>query len=285
MAAYLTLPNVFTEEIGLHKPLPGTKKGGSGSSNSSSGGDAGDDADGGGSCIEYLDAEGLHEFLFRRRKDCGILQRFVEPNGPRNAVIRAIWSPKCCLVERRTNRLRHAIHAAPGCGIYERTVTYEGPDRFSEATPLRGSLLASKCKDLTEHIVEHIAAVSGQRIQRCVLNFKVKWMQGVVLFVFVWSVTSNTHTKTARRKRPPLPALAVLDSSGAWCQRPGHRAPAPCPPNPAVRGSSVGTRIIPSSIRSLTCMPQPTNTPQARRGAQPQRPTAPAYPHRPLPGL
>ena len=44
--------------------------------------------------------------------------------GPRNAVIRTIWSPKVCLVERRTNR--HAIHDRR-FGLYERTVTYEGP--------------------------------------------------------------------------------------------------------------------------------------------------------------
>ena len=65
VAAYLTLPNVFMEEeISLNKPLP--------SKDEAAGG-------GGASCIEYLDMEGLHHFLFRRRKDCGILQRFVEP--------------------------------------------------------------------------------------------------------------------------------------------------------------------------------------------------------------
>lgn len=44
--------------------------------------------------------------------------------GARNAVIRAIWSPKVCVVERRTNR--HAI-GDRRFGIYERAITYEGP--------------------------------------------------------------------------------------------------------------------------------------------------------------
>lgn len=54
VAAWWTLPNVFIDGGG-----------------------------GGGSSIEYLDKAGLHEFLFRRRKDCGILQRFVEPKVDR----------------------------------------------------------------------------------------------------------------------------------------------------------------------------------------------------------
>lgn len=63
MAVYLTLPNVFMIEEGAPDKLQ-EEDGGQGC---------------GGPCIEYLDREGLHEFLFRRRKDCGILQRFVEP--------------------------------------------------------------------------------------------------------------------------------------------------------------------------------------------------------------
>lgn len=66
VAAWWTLPNVFVEEeaANLYRKLE--------QQDGVSGG-------GGGSSIEYLDKAGLHEFLFRRRKDCGILQRFVEP--------------------------------------------------------------------------------------------------------------------------------------------------------------------------------------------------------------
>lgn len=43
-------------------------------------------------------------------------------------------------------------------------------------TPLRGTLLVSKLEHLCRNLTEHIAAVTGQRqrIERCVLNFKVR---------------------------------------------------------------------------------------------------------------
>ena len=54
--------------------------------------------------IEYFDREGLHDFLYNRWKEnSGILQRFIEPKGTKNAMIRAVWSPKVCLLERRVN--------------------------------------------------------------------------------------------------------------------------------------------------------------------------------------
>ena len=53
--------------------------------------------------IEYFDRRGLHEFLYNRWKENnGILQHFVEPKGVHNAIIRAIWSPKVCLLELST---------------------------------------------------------------------------------------------------------------------------------------------------------------------------------------
>jgi len=36
----------------------------------------------------------------------GILQKFVEPKGGKNAMIRAVWAPKLCLCERRENTKR-----------------------------------------------------------------------------------------------------------------------------------------------------------------------------------
>lgn len=60
-----------------------------------------------GPLIEYFDEEGLREFLrFRRKPLSGILQRFVEPKGGKNSMIRAVWAPKLCLCERRENTRR-----------------------------------------------------------------------------------------------------------------------------------------------------------------------------------
>ena len=106
--------------------------------------------------------------------------------GPRNAVIRAIWSPKVCVVERRTNR--HGIHDRR-FGLYERAVTYDGPDHHSEATPLRGTLLVGKLERVCQELAAHVAAVTGQRqrIARCVLNFKVD-AQDRIHFLFSSSI-------------------------------------------------------------------------------------------------
>lgn len=124
--------------------------------------------------VEYLDAEALELFLTSRlRSRCdGILQRFLEPKGDYNNMLRAMWSPKVCILERRINRLRASDTRYD---IYERAVTFEGPDFHSEMTPVRGPALASKVHEIAESIVQHVAAVTGDRIQvsRLTLNFKV----------------------------------------------------------------------------------------------------------------
>ncbi|CAM9270204.1 unnamed protein product, partial [Hapterophycus canaliculatus] len=123
--------------------------------------------------IEYLDRQGLRDFLYNRWKERnGILQRFVEPKGTRNAMVRAIWSPKMCLLERRVNcRQLHDRRY----GIHERSVTYDGPDIFSTASPLRGSVLPSQVQKCCESIVAHVSEVlfNKTRICRMSLNFKI----------------------------------------------------------------------------------------------------------------
>ena len=49
------------------------------------------------------------------------------------AMVRAIWSPKMCLLERRVNSRQ--LHDRR-YGIYERAVTYDGPDIYSNASEL-----------------------------------------------------------------------------------------------------------------------------------------------------
>jgi hypothetical protein len=79
------------------------------------------------STVEFLDRNGLNEFLYKRKKHNGILQRFIEPKGTKNETIRAIWSPKVCLLERAENIYHLHDHRY---GIYERSVTFEGPDYY-----------------------------------------------------------------------------------------------------------------------------------------------------------
>ncbi|KAJ0411487.1 hypothetical protein ATCC90586_008536 [Pythium insidiosum] len=125
--------------------------------------------------IEYLDAKGLHDFLVGREKTYdGILQRFVLPKGTSNATIRAIWSPKICLLERRVNRKNLFDKRF---SVYERGVTFDGGgagELFSRPEPVRGAMLPGEVQLLCEKIVNHVTQVSYHkyRISRMVLHLK-----------------------------------------------------------------------------------------------------------------
>ncbi|RYG65071.1 hypothetical protein EON64_12705, partial [archaeon] len=123
--------------------------------------------------IEYFDRVGLNNFLYNHKKGVnGILQRFIEPKSTHNELIRAIWSPKLCLLERAENI--HQLHDQR-YGLYERCVVYEGPDYYFTSAPLRGPVLSGQLQKLCESIVHHISEVTyGQKlITRMVLSFKV----------------------------------------------------------------------------------------------------------------
>jgi hypothetical protein len=122
--------------------------------------------------IEFLDAEGLQNFFHRREGMNGILQRFVEPKTCNNENIRVVWSPKLCFIERSVNRFY--LHDA-AIGMYERCLTFEGPEFYAVNTPLRGPVLATKCQDLAATIASHVDAVSFSmhNISRIVLICKL----------------------------------------------------------------------------------------------------------------
>jgi len=126
------------------------------------------------STIEFLDHAGLSNFLYNRKREDsnGILQRFIEPKGTKNEVIRAIWSPKVCLLERAENI--HQLHDHR-YGLYERCVTLEGPEYYITSAPLRGPVLAGQIQKLCESVVSHISEVTfaQKQVTRIVINFKV----------------------------------------------------------------------------------------------------------------
>ena len=111
--------------------------------------------------IEYFDREGLKAFLAHGRKNqTGILQRFMQPTGggTHNSLIQAIWTPNLCLMERR--RTKQSLQDAR-FGLYERTVTFEGPDVHSASKPIRGTVLGNKIKHLCNEMVRHVSEVTG----------------------------------------------------------------------------------------------------------------------------
>lgn len=123
--------------------------------------------------IEYFDDAGLQDFLFNRQKEHnGIIQKFIDPKGKSNAIIRAIWSPKLCLLEQRVN-LKPVNDGR--FDMYERCVTYEGAEHQSMNAPVRGIYLPSRLQTICDSIVDHVMRTSSQhyRISRMVLNFKL----------------------------------------------------------------------------------------------------------------
>lgn len=146
--------------------------------------------------IEFLDREGLTNFLYNRKKEDsnGILQRFVEPKGVKNEVIRAVWSPKVCLLERAENI--HQLHDHR-YGLYERCVTLEGPEYYITSAPLRGPVLAGQIQKICENIVSHLSEVTfGQKqITRLVANFKVDSRDKIWL-MYTTSIRLNDMLET-----------------------------------------------------------------------------------------
>lgn len=137
--------------------------------------------------IEHLDPDGLKELLYNREKTHnGILQKFTDPKGGQNHMVRALWSPKVFILERRMNKNRVADTR---CDIYERAVTYEGPDFLSQTAPIRGATLPNAVHTIAHAIIQHVTAVTGDevKITRMALNFKVD-PNGRLCFLFASSI-------------------------------------------------------------------------------------------------
>ena len=76
--------------------------------------------------VEYLDEVLLRDFLERRAPQfSGLLQKWVDPQGPHNSVLHASWTPALCRVSCRTNLRTLADRR---CSMYDRAVTFDGAD-------------------------------------------------------------------------------------------------------------------------------------------------------------
>lgn len=115
-------------------------------------------------------------------------------------MIRSIWSPKICLLERRVNV--HKLYDNR-FGLYERAVTFEGADYHSNTDPVRGSILAGDIQRVCEKIVDHVAEVSFHkyRISRMALNFKVDG-QDRVWFLWCSSLRLRCTENSTIRSNP-----------------------------------------------------------------------------------
>jgi hypothetical protein len=104
--------------------------------------------------VIYLTAEELRDFLTKPNplKRQGILQKFIPSLETNETVIQASWSPRVCLLRRRTSRRGRGDHRHP---VSERYVTFDGPDHLSvegacskETVRVFGSL----CEDIADHL-------------------------------------------------------------------------------------------------------------------------------------
>ena len=204
--------------------------------------------------IEYLNQTALKEFLQHGRTNkSGILQRFIAPHGGgrHNSQIRAIWTPKLCILERRQTKqeLDDTRFA-----LYERCITFDGPDVHSVSVPLRGTVLAGQVEHICKDIVEHLANVAAEnahtatksvsaskkcndntfvRVARMVVNFKV---DGNGKIWILWSnsirlesvALDNPEQHSSTRKSPLSPlnmeTIVKLPSSVKLTQAPNHNA-------------------------------------------------------------
>eukprot|EP01062_Namystynia_karyoxenos_P079088 TRINITY_DN8273_c0_g1_i1.p1 TRINITY_DN8273_c0_g1~~TRINITY_DN8273_c0_g1_i1.p1 ORF type:complete len:625 (+),score=226.12 TRINITY_DN8273_c0_g1_i1:154-2028(+) len=148
-------------------------------------------------CVEFFDRDGLGEFLNNRKdKREGVLQKFLLPKGANNTMIQVVWSPRVCIMQRKTNT--HALsdrNHAP----YVRAVTYEGASHHCDdgiCAPKTTSRIKAVCNNVCVHFnsTEH-----GKVITRMVLYFKVDRADNVWL---LWCGSVRISDRQARSKMP-----------------------------------------------------------------------------------
>ncbi|KAK7197795.1 hypothetical protein NESM_000732600 [Novymonas esmeraldas] len=121
--------------------------------------------------VEVFNRDTLGTFLARKAKPEGILQKFILPKGYQNSVIKAVWSPRVCMVQRRTNKYRIFDRKRAECDPFSTTVTYDGPTFLSEEGSVSGNI-AVQVKELCGNIVQHFYYTEHKYITRMVLYFK-----------------------------------------------------------------------------------------------------------------
>ncbi|KAG5471238.1 hypothetical protein LSCM1_01311 [Leishmania martiniquensis] len=121
--------------------------------------------------VEVFNRDTLAAFLARKIKPEGILQKFIFPKGYHNSVIKVVWSPRVCMVQRRTNKYRIFDRKRAESDPFSITVTYDGPTFLSDEGSVSGNI-AVELKQLCGNIVQHFYYTEHKYITRMVLYFK-----------------------------------------------------------------------------------------------------------------
>jgi hypothetical protein len=108
------------------------------------------------------------------------------------------------LLERRENvrKLMDTKYA-----LYERAVTYEGPEHNSRSAPVRGPILPKRIQSLCTSIVDHVSQVSfnKSKINRMAVNVKID-PEGRVWLMWCSSLRLECRDGNSRDSRCHAPS-------------------------------------------------------------------------------
>lgn len=131
--------------------------------------------------IEYISYEGLADFL-KDEKKCpfGVLQKFVDPYGPKNFIIEALWTPKMTLFSKKVN-VNNLYYDK--LELIEKAATVDGNEIYSEVIQIKGPEISISLRESLTQVVRHIATVSFDHIaiKRMVCYLKIDQEQRVWL--------------------------------------------------------------------------------------------------------
>lgn len=100
------------------------------------------------------------------------MQKFIDPKGDHNFIIRLHWSPKLCILEKTINKKKIYDKRF---NLYERAVTYDGEEFQTETEAIRGNNIPDRFEKIGSNIASHISNITLERIKivRMILNFKI----------------------------------------------------------------------------------------------------------------
>jgi hypothetical protein len=109
--------------------------------------------------IRHFKAADFSEFVNNLSKDyeTGILQKFIEPRGEKNSVIRFSWSREICSSEIIQSK---AKLNDTKIDIYERCNILSRDPRYVDTRPVRGELIPTSIDAMVENISKHIFQTS-----------------------------------------------------------------------------------------------------------------------------
>jgi hypothetical protein len=147
--------------------------------------------------VEYFDLHKFNDFIQKKiTYEDGILQKFEDPKGDYNFTVRLQWSPKICLLEKKTCLRRINDNRY---NVYERAVTYDGEEFQIKTEPIKGNHLPDRIEKIANSIVSHISNITLERIKiiRMILNFKITNNDNIL---FLWCSSLRIENNSEKKK-------------------------------------------------------------------------------------